>query len=58
MRKLIVFGLVLCAACSDAVGVDEKHVPPPEQPFDSVAWNCTPGDSVVNGQVLLRCSDP
>lgn len=55
MSKLVLCLMVALGACNEAVGLDEKHVPPPEQPFDSVAWDCTPGDSVVNGQVAWRC---
>lgn len=55
MRALVLCLVVALGACDEAVGLDEKHVTPPEQPFDSVAWDCTPGDSVVNGQVAWRC---
>lgn len=57
MRVAAVFLFCALWACTEAVGLDEQRDPglPDEQPFDSVAWNCTPGDSVVNGQVQLNC---
>ena len=51
--------LMLClvlAACSDPAAPADTRAPgPPEEPFDSIAWDCQPDTTVVNGQVAFLC---
>lgn len=54
MRILLL--ALLVAACADPVAQDERDPGfPEEQPFDSIATDCVPGETVVNGQVMFIC---
>lgn len=52
----IVLVLALMALAVLIAGCAEEPTAPLEEPFDSVAWNCQPVDSLaVNGQVPVMC---
>lgn len=53
----IVLVLGLMALAMAVAGCSEDPTAPSEEPYDSVAWNCMPVDSLaVNGQVPVTCT--